>query len=50
MGRTLVASAAEFALTRPVFRPATRVGDHFVGFFEVQFDFTAGLLNLPTIH
>ena len=50
MGRTLVASAAEFALTRPVFRPATRAGDHFAGFFEVQFDFAAGLLNLPPIH
>jgi hypothetical protein len=50
MGRTLVASAAEFALTRPAFRPATRAGAHFAGFFEVQFDFAAGLVSLPTIH
>ena len=31
-------------------RVATRAGDHFAGFFEVQFDFTAGLLNLPAAH
>lgn len=49
MGRTLVASAAEFALTHPVFRPATRAGDHFAGFFEVQFDFAVRLPNLPSI-
>jgi hypothetical protein len=50
MGRTLVASAAEFALTRPAFRSATRAGDHFAGFFEVQFDFAAGLLSLEIPH